>query len=91
MKLLDILKEIKVVTRDTVPLFKLEYDPKVDKSYPFFKNTVRVIKDKNDFLWWKNDMINMYGSNILVKKIKNNNKVNWAQGDYKLIVPHYPS
>lgn len=86
--LLSLLKEITFKNQNLIKLKNLEYDPNINREYPVhWKLKLRTINDKQNFNWWKEDMISYYGEDLYLEKHVNKDKKFFYHGKYKLIVP----
>ncbi len=82
------INEIQIVPRNTIRLGDLQYD-KTIRKYPLGKlgwqsYTSRNVENQDDFKYWKDDMINNYGPDLLLIKLKNPKKKYWHQDSYVL-------
>lgn len=89
ISLINLLREIEIKPQGQIKLKDLEYDPNVDIIYPGIHNRgKRRVNGSEEFKWWKMDMLDGYGKNLIFIKRPNPDKKFWYHGKYKLEIPN---
>jgi len=92
ISLISLLKEIEIKPQGQIKLKDLEYDSNIDIIYPGLRNRgKRKVNGLKEFSWWKTDMLDSYGENLIFIKKPNLNKEFWYHGKYKLEIPNIPT